>query len=368
MAKTILLTTTIRVPTFIEDVCRNIIAHKHADVSWYIIGDRKTPPEVAQHCETVSAKYGIPITYLDLEAQYKRLRDFPEILATVPENTPVRRLLWHVVAYLEGCDTLISVDDDNFVTDIDFVGAHQIVGTTPTIPLISTESGWWNVYETLKEEQNIPIFPRGYPWGERAYQGQKKSIEKKAKPVIVNNGLVLEDPDQDAISRLFWPVRIIGMDPEYQPNFGLAPGTWSSFNNQNTAFSREIIPAYYTPVSTGRNADIWTSFLICRLAEHMGGVISYGYPLVKQFRNPHNLWKDLEDEWVNDQGADRFSKLMRETPLTESTYLAALGELLTGCLERIGTVSDLPLAQKSMIEDFFREYKIWYELFSDLKH
>lgn len=367
MPRTTLLTTTIRVPTFIEEVCRNIAAHKDVNVSWYIIGDRKTPQETGKHCDAVSEKFGIPIVYVDLEAQRKRLADFPELLAMVPENTPVRRLLWHFVAYLEGCEVLISVDDDNFVTDIDFVGSHQIVGTSPEIRLVSAESGWWNVYETLREERGIPVFGRGYPWGQRNYQPQQKSVEKLARPVIVNNGLVLEDPDQDAVSRLFWPIRIIGMDPGFEPNFGLAPGTWSSFNNQNTAFSREIIPAYYTPVSTGRNADIWTSFVICRLAEHLGGVVSYGYPLVKQFRNPHNLWKDLEDEWINNQASDRFVELLRLTPLTEPTYLGALGELLTGCLERLHTMADLPQTHHGMMESFFREYQVWQKLFVGLE-
>lgn len=366
MAKTILLTTTIRVPTFIEDVCRNITAHTHADVSWYIIGDRKTPPETGAHCEAVSEKCGIPVAYLDLEAQKKRLADFPELLKMVPENTPVRRLLWHFVAYLDGCQTLISVDDDNFVTEIDFVGSHKIVGTSPEIPLVSTERGWWNVYEAIREERGIPVFPRGFPWGKRVYEPEKKAVKKEARPVIVNNGLVLEDPDQDAVSRLFWPVRITGMDPAFTPNFGLAPGTWSSFNNQNTAFSRDIIPAYYTPVATGRNADIWTSFVICRLSEHLGGVISYGYPLVKQVRNPHDFWKDLEDEWINVRAADRFVDLLRSTPLSEKTYLGALGELIAGCLERVKAMPDLPQSHREMMEKFFQEYQVWHKLFAGL--
>src|SRR3989344_7892284 len=173
MPKTTLLTTTIRVPTFIEEVCRNIVVNKHDDVSWYIIGDRKTPPETGKHCDAVSGKFGIPVTYVDLEAQQNRLADFPELLAMVPENTPVRRLLWHFVAYLDGCETLISVDDDNFVTDIDFVGSHKIVGASSEIPLVSTGSGWWNVYETLREERGIPVFPRGFPWEKRSYQPQE---------------------------------------------------------------------------------------------------------------------------------------------------------------------------------------------------
>ena len=35
---------------------------------------------------------------------------------------------------------------------------------------------WINIYEKLNVENNIPIFPRGYPW---KYRGKTKLFEKK---------------------------------------------------------------------------------------------------------------------------------------------------------------------------------------------
>ena len=145
------------------------------------------------------------------------------------------------------------------------------------------------------------------------------------------------------------------------------PGTWCSFNNQNTAITRDLIPVYFTPHATGRNADIWTSFTICRLVEHMGEVISYGEPLVRQHRNPHDLWKDLEDEWVNNRASDMFVALLRSVPLSAKTYLGALEELLAGCLERLEKMTDLPPAHREMMESFFREYQVWQKLFARLE-
>ena len=59
---------------------------------------------------------------------------------------------------------------------------------------------------------------------------------------------------------------------------------------------REIIPVFFTPPSGGRNADIWTAYVINRLAEHMGDVIAFGQPLVRHIRNPHNLREDYRQE------------------------------------------------------------------------
>ena len=110
------------------------------------------------------------------------------------------------------------------------------------------------------ESNRIPFYPRGYPWSKRFVNNSFIEIKKNMK-AIVNQGLVLGDPDIDSISRLFWPINVIAIDSHYLPHKALAQGTWTPFNDQNTAISKEIIPLYYKPISGLRNADIWTSFL-----------------------------------------------------------------------------------------------------------
>lgn len=362
MRRTVLVTTTIRVPTFLRDVCENFIRHGKADVSCLVIGDVKTPSEARRFCEETSQAFHVPITYLDIPDQERALSDFPEFQALMPLNSGSRKLIGNFLAYLEGCETLIMLDDDNFVTGCDFLGLHQIVGTAAPMDLIESPSGWYNICEALEEERGIPFYPRGYPWSRRSTQRSAARRLPSTLPVIVNNGLVLEDPDIDAISRLFWPIRVTGMRPEFEPSFGLRPGTWAPFNNQNTALSREAIPVFFTPPSTGRNSDIWAAYVLCRLAEHLEGVIAFGAPLVRQLRNPHDLWRDLEDERVNNRATDRFVALLRETPLTASTYPAALGELLGGSLDRLASLQGLPADQLEMMRRFLVEYQVWHEL------
>jgi hypothetical protein len=141
-----------------------------------------------------------------------------------------------------------------------------------------------------------------------------------------------------AVSRLFWPINVIALDSRYEPNFALNPGTWAPFNDQNTSISREIIPIFFKPPSTGRNADIWTAYVVTKLAEHFNHVITYGQPLVKQIRNIHDLREDYKIEELHNRSTDRFVNLLKSIDLKGDNYLEALIYLIDKSLEEMGNV------------------------------
>lgn len=360
MKRTTFVTTTIRVPTFLEGLCENAARNGHRNLSGLVIGDQNTPPEARRLCETLTAKFRIPVTYLDLREQEEALASYPELLGLIPMNSGSRKFIGSFLAYLRGCEALIFIDDDNFVTDIDFVGWHEVVGTAAELDLIASDTGWFNIYESVVEARGIPFFPRGYPWGQRQNPPPRVERRRETRRVIANSGLVLDDPDVDAVSRLFWPIRVVEMAPEWRPRFGLAPGTWSPFNDQNAAYGGELVPIYFAPPSTGRNADIWGSYVVNRLVEHFGDAVSFGYPVVRQIRNPHDLWKDLEMELVNDRATDRFVALLRSVPLSAASYADALGELLAGGLEGLASLGGMPETELRMMGDFFTQYQTWH--------
>lgn len=354
--------TTIRVPIFLEDVCKNAIIHKHNkdNISFIIIGDEEEPSGIVEYCDKIQQKYGFKISYYDLEAQEKRLKGYPALLNLIPLNSGVRKLIGNFIAYLEGCDTLIMLDDDNFITSHDFFSYHSLVGKESDIKLMQTALGWYNIFEAVTEENNLPIYPRGYPWSKRFIKESptESSLHRK---IAVLNGLVLEDPDVDAVTRLFWPVRVTSIKEEFTPIFGLYPGTWAPWNNQNTSISKELIPIFFAPPSAKRASDIWTSFIICRLAEEMNEVVAFGYPAVRQFRNPHNLWKDLNDEIQNNKATDKFVELIRGVVLTKSTYLDLLKELIEKCIYALPAFKHD--SEIETIRNFFLEYRRWASLF-----
>lgn len=364
--ETAIVMTTINLPKILENICDNITKYTHMnDVFMLIIGDKKTPLEIERYCKEIKDKYHVDIEYLSIEKQKKALKKFPKLLKLIPYNTPDRVMLGCIIAYLKGCTRVIAVDDDNFPTDSDFIGFHSITGTTMEIPLIKNDSGWFNVHSTLEDEKRIPFYPRGFPWKQRNEKSNERQFVTEEKKIVVNQGLVLEDSDVDAITRLFHPIRAIGFNLEYEPQFGLYSGVWSPFNFQNTCLSRELIPVYYRPLSTLRNGDIWTSYLINKLAQHFNDTITFGQPLVKQIRNVHDLFDDLEIELVNNKATDTFVHVLRNIPLKGDTYFKALGDLLKNSDKELKKVKS-KTKEFTMIKEFFKEYKVWYNIISEV--
>jgi len=365
MSQTTITITTIHKPTFIEDLCKNINTYEHKDTDILIIGDVKTPP-IKDYCKKVSKNYKIPILYLDIEAQENSLSDYQELLDLFDYNTPDRVILGGMLAYLRGCDRLIAVDDDNFVTENDFVGFHSITGTKKMIDLVESPVGWYNVHSHLTEQNLNTFFPRGFPFKYRqTHYSEKWHMEERK--VIVNQGLVLEDPDIDAITRLAHPIRAMGMVVGYPVQFGLK-NTWSPFNYQNTSLSREMIPCYFRPKSGLRNADIWTAYLFNKLAEHFGDCITFGQPLVKQIRNIHNNFDDLDVELENNKETDYFVDLLKRIPLNDYKKDMSYFELLNELISYVGEtlIFEDKVKENPMIASFVREYKTWMEIVGSL--
>ena len=366
MKKTAVVSTSIRVPKMLEDYCRNANFYHHDNVKMFMVGDKKTPPEAREFCDRLSSTYHIPVQYLGIEEQEQALKAYPKLLKIIPYNSACRKLLGMLIAYLEGFETIITVDDDNFVTNHDFFGCHGIVGTEVELPLVESPSGWFNACEYLIEEHNIPFYYRGIPWSQRKAERDLVTVHSAEAKVIVNSGFWLDDPDIDASSRLFWPIRVTGMRPEMEPNFGLYPGTWCPFHNQNTAMAREILPAYFPPHSVKRFSESWPADVVCRIAQHLGHVVSYGFPLVRQIRNPHNYWQDMDDEKVGAQATEPLIDLLRSAKLTGNSYHDCLGELIMHLNAQMAVVERCPDDQGEMLTDFIRNLEVWHEVFDSI--
>ena len=300
-----LVTTTINVPKLLKDYAEDFRKNKHK-VICYIVADKKTPEEAKNFCLELGHEYedSIIMNYYDVFDQDSFMTKYPELDDHIPWDCIQRRNFGILKAYEEENNVIITIDDDNFLAENDYIGLHGSLSEELEIDAYNSSSDWINICDFLETKDNRFFFVRGYPMQQRScYNFNINKVKKRAR-VVVNGGLWLGDPDIDAVTRLAAPPDVIGY--KLHDNFALDFGTWSPFNSQNTALHRDTIPAYFLSPFVGRFDDIWASYIVKAVADHLGDLISFGHPLVKQCRNDHNLWHDYDlekmvdttDDWI----------------------------------------------------------------------
>jgi hypothetical protein len=364
-----IVTTTINVPLALEGYARNAREYGHTGISFIVAGDRKTASGAREFCRRLNREYA-PCEYLDIEDQRRYCERFPHFWNYLPFDCIQRRNVALLKAYEDGADVVITVDDDNLVTNHDFIAHHSKAGTWQYLPVYQTTSGWFNVCGELVEQQGTAFYHRGHPVKQRWNDNSVFTTVAEAKVrTVVNAGFWLDDPDIDALTRLHRQPVVTGMRP--QPGgrlqFALQPGTWSPFNSQNTALAREVIPAYCVLPFVGRYDDIWPSYLVNRIASHLGDAIAFGLPFVRQVRNPHDLWRDLDAERAGMQMTDQFCEVLQGIPLRGSTYHACYGELLEGLRREWRLPDNAPQGWVEMREGTLAGIEVWWEMFHAVK-
>jgi hypothetical protein len=185
--------------------------------------------------------------------------------------------------------------------------------------------------------------------------------------VAVNAGFWLDNPDIDALTRMERPLVVRGFSQKWPgSNIALCPGTWSPFNSQNTALMRDAVPAYFLSPYTGRYDDIWGSYILTRIAEHFEDVVSYGEPVVRQERNPHDLWRDLDVERNGMILTDDFCTALRSIPLAGSTYHACFGEIAAALPPAWAEGPKWTDSQKEWRSKLIEGMAIWHSVFERL--
>lgn len=349
--KTTIVTTTIRVPTFLTAYAANIRQNGHEDVDFIVVGDMTPPAGIREYCDSIPN-----CEFLSILGQEKYLRRFPKLLSHLPYHSVSLRNIGILKAYEQGADVVITLDDDNLLADPDPIKAHSIVGTAANIPKIQSSTGWYNVCDELEEENNIRFYHRGFPPKHR-WEDPETSAWSGLSNVAVNAGLWLGNPDVDAITRLERPLNTVAGFG----NFGLMPGTWSPFNCQNTALARRVIPAYFMSPCIGRHDDIFASYVVTRLAEHFNDVIVFGAPLSNHQRSPHDLWNDLDAERWGMQHTDQFCDKLRSMKITANTYHEGFGQII----EQLGSLVWNNFNDNKFLE-MIQGMEIWHEVFKEI--
>jgi glycosyltransferase involved in cell wall biosynthesis len=355
--KTAIVTTTINVPEFMDGYCRDSAAHGRKDLCFVIVADKKTPPEAQAYCENLEKLHGFRMEYFSVDRQREYLERFPELDQYLPWNSVQRRNIGMLYAYELGCDTIVTVDDDNYLLEPNLLEEHLRVGTEHKLKSYSSSTGWMNPCQFLKVTPPFSPYHRGFPLSKRFVE-TTISEGARAGRVVVNVGMWLGDPDVDAWIRMSLPLE--ATEWTARENFALGLGTWAPFNSQQTAVARDVVPAYFLNPNAGRYDDIWGSFILHCIANHMGDLISYGSPIVShlQKRSLASLWRDIDDERMGTLLTDNFVTFLRNTQLGTSTYRGCYEEIANSILEWVDRGS-FPPAQQAFLLEYVRGMQVW---------
>lgn len=358
---TAIVTTTIYVPKLLESYAADAKEHER-DPLFVIVGDKKTPPETEHFCADLAKQTGSRVEYLSPERQEEYLSKFPALKEHLPWNSIQRRNAGLLFAYESGCENIITIDDDNLRETDDYIGAHA-AGSSRTLPMVSSSTGWLNVCALLEEAHGRDFYHRGFPLEKKVPETWTRK-EKEVR-IAVSAGLWLEDPDVDAMERLYWlsdPTDAVRFRGE---NIAIAAGTWTPFNSQNTALMRDCIPAYFLSPHIGRYDDIWASYIVKRIADHLGDSIAFGEPIVRQKRNPHDYWKDLDAERMGHALTLRFVSALAALSLEEKTYAECYAEI-ANMLPRALEGQNMNEAEQRFVRKLFEGMAIWRDTFRSL--
>ena len=363
--KTTIVTTTINIPVLLTAYAKNARDYGHREVDFVTIGDRKSKPGTAEFCKTIEEFY--PSTYLDIDEQKRYLDRFPELWQHLKFDSIQRRNIGILMAYENGADVVITIDDDNFVMNQDFVGAHSVVGQKLSLPTYASTSGWFNVCSQLECDHGVQFYHRGYPQKQRWAEASVFTACTQARhTVAVNAGFWLDNPDIDALTRMERQPVVRGLKQPWTSNFALQPGTWSPFNSQNTSLMREVIPAYFLSPYNGRYDDIWASYVLTRITEHFNHVISFGEPVVRQERNPHDLWRDLDVERNGMIMTDDFCQALRDIDLRGTSYGECFAEIAAGLRQTWVEGPKWTDSQKDWRIKLLEGMEIWHQVFEQV--
>jgi len=264
-----------------------------------IVGDRKTPHARVQNAIRKHWDGMFDYMHPDFKTDFRTEE-------SVGYNCIQRRNVGFLRAMQLKNDYILTVDDDNFpVSPAWRVTALMVLDGKRNSPTISTANGWWNPGSLC----HPPVVHRGYPLDRRHEETlppMAQTIHNQAIGVFAS--LWTGDPDIDAVERIV-------NNPTVQQINGsriAGLGTWAPFNSQATMFKKKYVPTMLMLPDIGRYDDIWASYITRVLMDRDGEAVFYGYPIVNQERNEHDLLKDLDAEVFGMKHTPKFVQTLRE--------------------------------------------------------
>jgi hypothetical protein len=297
-----------RLRTLVEQIRRN----GHQDVGIVVQG--AGPNEVED--------WEIPVEFCDRQESLQYLNaSSPELARFAGQDGKHGALAGLLTAWERRVERVVLLGDGCSIGGDDFIGGHGIVGQSAGLKSWTGERGWYNSNRFWETADGTSAYPRGFPMEERE-RGGAKSHERMAR-VAANVGYGAGQADVDATTSVERKVVVRGTKEE---RVALAPGTWTAFGADNLGLSWEMIPAYFVCHSLGNYGAIWGSFLLQRIAGHLGQVVSFGRPGVTKTRE-NEPWRELDSERPGMRRSGELARALRSMELVGGSAAACIGEI-----------------------------------------
>ncbi len=228
-------------------------------------------------------------------------QSYEKYASVIPEKAHAETSFGFLVAYEEGADFIIELDDDVQITGL--VEGHSSNLYEESGETVISNSKWYNTLDLLNLNDSKRYFPRGHPYAPETRVENYQWIPKGGKCVL-NMGHWLGNPDFDALTILYnggldGRCNILGKSIK-KDKVVVGKGTYFAVCSMNTSFVTKIVPAFYqlymNIMGIDRFDDIWSGLFLKRVADHLGDQLCLGKPVGKHEKKPRSTFKDLKKE------------------------------------------------------------------------
>jgi hypothetical protein len=227
--------------------------------------------------------------------------NWEKFLSVIPERAHAETSFGFLVAYEEGADFIIELDDDVFMKGL--IEGHRSNLFEETGETVSSRSRWYNTLDAIALSERGSFFPRGHPYSpETRVEDYKWS--KTSSKCVLNMGHWVDNPDFDALTILYYGgldgrCRIKGTKLK-RDKVIVGKGTYFAVCSMNAAFVPKVLPAFYqlymNTMGIDRFDDIWSGIFLKRVADHLGDKVCLGTPVGVHDKRPRSVFKDLKKE------------------------------------------------------------------------
>jgi hypothetical protein len=206
----------------------------------------------------------------------------------IPRKTDTCRSFGFYMAWRQGYRYVVTLDDD-CMTQPGYLSQHEILGEYREVKSVQCEP-WYNTLDNLVLSPNGESSPhwyaRGVPYWCRLEPPLAPRFGTSEGRIVCNMGMWLQVPDINGLDKIDHDIPAgVAMREKL---LAVRSGTNFSLCIMNVALLAEAVPAFYQlPMNTeicnarlDRFGDIWSGYILKKLADVRGDLITVGQPLV----------------------------------------------------------------------------------------